>query len=468
MKLLPSLLFSYSALVACSLPSVAALRESPTVKQVVMPAEVAKKVIIKGNLISLVRNPFTGTYKGISMMKSRGEILGDPLLKYFPEVDAVYRDSHSIDDLLDDMGMPAPVPGNVEYLIDGKAFFTDITTAIEKAEKSVDTRVYIFDNDDVAAEFADLIKKKSKTVQCRVLMDELGSIGSWWENPQTKMVQPDLGGGTIADYLTNGSRVKVRKSRNPWLVTDHSKLFVIDRKTAYLGGMNIGREYRYEWHDMMVKVTGPAVISLQNEFNRAWRLQGGWGDWGIPFHHRYKHREEIQKGEIGLRILQTKAGQNDIEKSILAAVRMSKKRVYLQNPYFTSDALLRELLLARQRGVDIRMVFPEGNHSELLRIGNQTKAKQLVEAGARAYMYQTFSHIKAVVVDDWVCVGSANFDALSFKINEELNVAFSDKKAADRLVRDLFIKDFETSKQLTREDVKGWGNFVIENIVDQF
>ena len=76
-------------------------------------------------------------------------------------------------------------------------------------------------------------------------------------------------------YLQHGSEVKVRKSRNPWLVTDHVKQIIIDGKTAYIGGMNIGREYRYDWHDMMIKLSGPVVTAMQNDFNRAWSLQGG-------------------------------------------------------------------------------------------------------------------------------------------------------------------------------------------------
>lgn len=454
-------------LAACSLPEADVWQEGAGMKKVGMPAEVLDKVVLRGSIVSVVRNPITGTHKGVSMAVSRGEILADPLLKYLPTISPAYRDSHSIDEVLDGLGMPKPIPGNVEYLIDGRAFFTDIKASIRQAEKRVDTRVFIFDNDDVAKDFADLLKQKSKTVKCRVLMDQLGSIAAWWVHPETGGQKPDLGDGTIADYLAKDSRVKVRKSLNPWLVTDHTKLFVIDGKMAYLGGMNIGREYRYEWHDMMVKVTGPVVTALQNDFNRAWRLQGGWGDWGVPFHSYQRYRKKMRGGEIGIRILKTAASKRDIEKSMLAAIRMSRKRVYLQNSYFTSDALQRELLLATRRGVDVRMVFPEDNDSALLKAGNQSVAKELVESGAKVYMYQPFTHIKAIVVDDWACVGSANFDALSFKINEEINIAFSDPIAVNKLVRDLFLKDFQAAKLLRRRDVKDWGNLVLENVADQ-
>ncbi len=44
----------------------------------------------------------------------------------------------------------------------------------------------------------------------------------------------------------------VRATTNPWFTADHTKTIIIDSNTAFIGGMNIGREYRYEWHDLMM------------------------------------------------------------------------------------------------------------------------------------------------------------------------------------------------------------------------
>jgi hypothetical protein len=42
-------------------------------------------------------------------------------------------------------------------------------------------------------------------------------------------VTPD----SIEQYLKAGSRVKVRKQPNPWLVSDHTKVLMFDRRTAF-------------------------------------------------------------------------------------------------------------------------------------------------------------------------------------------------------------------------------------------
>ncbi len=67
----------------------------------------------------------------------------------------------------------------------------------------------------------------------------------------------------MRDYLRDGSDVEVRLSLNPWLVADHTKLLVFDSRTAILGGINVGREYYSEWHDLMVRVEGPIVGKLE-------------------------------------------------------------------------------------------------------------------------------------------------------------------------------------------------------------
>ena len=68
---------------------------------------------------------------------------------------------------------------------------------------------------------------------------------------------------SISNYLRNGSTVKVRNRANPHMyMGDHTKTTIVDGKTAFVGGMNIGREYRYDWHDLMMEVTGPIVDQL--------------------------------------------------------------------------------------------------------------------------------------------------------------------------------------------------------------
>ena len=68
---------------------------------------------------------------------------------------------------------------------------------------------------------------------------------------------------SIVDYLRRGSKIEVRPMAMPALSATHTKMIIIDGSRGWLGGMNIGREYRSDWHDMMVEVRGPLAHRMR-------------------------------------------------------------------------------------------------------------------------------------------------------------------------------------------------------------
>ena len=108
----------------------------------------------------------------------------------------------------------------------------------------------------------------------------------------------------IGAYLIEeNSNILLRETLNPWLITDHTKLHIFDRKVAFLGGMNLGRESRHEWHDLMVSVTGPVVDALSRDYDQTWRRNGPLGDFAL-----FVKPQDIQvKEALGspLRLLRT-------------------------------------------------------------------------------------------------------------------------------------------------------------------
>ena len=420
-----------------------------------MPSEVVTKVVIHGSSKSILSNPVSGTHKGISMWWRRSRLLSDSLLKQRALLNSAYSEGVDIEHALNLIGLPDPLPGKIDYLIDGEEFFQALYQSIDQATERIDTQVFIFDNDDIATQYADRLKERSKEVKCRVLMDRLGSIASWWVAPETQLPAGFTPPSSMPHYLMEGSEVKARVSQNPWLVADHSKLIMIDGKEAYLGGMNIGREYRHEWHDLMVRVKGPITTELQNHFDRSWRLQGIWGDWSMPFYRKLKPDLESAKADhFPIRLLRTTPSRIEIEEALLTAIRMSRKRIYLQNSYVTSELLLQELLDARERGVEVNFIYPEVNDSKLMETATRGFAATLLKAECNVYAYPKFTHVKAALIDNWACLGSANLDGLSMRINGELNIAYSDPKAVEKLRKKLFLKDIRASRKLKQGDLK--------------
>ncbi len=76
------------------------------------------------------------------------------------------------------------------------------------------------------------------------------------------------------------------------------------------------------------------------------------------------------------------------------------------------------------------------------------------------------SHVKAAIYDGWACLGSANFDNLSLRVNEEINIAFTDPAAVAELRQELFEADFAISDELTEPLRVSWSDRVLEKIAD--
>lgn len=75
----------------------------------------------------------------------------------------------------------------------------------------------------------------------------------------------------------------------------------------------------------------------------------------------------------------------------------------------------------------------------------------MLENGIRDYLFPGLSHVKAAVVDGWPCVGSANFNKLSLKINKELNLSTSHEAAVNELPDRVFIPELARSKEIKQK-----------------
>lgn len=349
---------------------------------------------------------------------------------------------------LDQLVKMEPSYGRVRYLIDGDEFFPRITDAIRHAEKSINMQSYIFDNDDFALEIANLLRMKSETTEVKVLAD---GLGAYFASRLDSESMPDdvILPSSMAGYLTYDSKVSYRRHSNPWLTGDHSKVTLIDDKTAFVGGMNIGREYRYDWHDLMMEIEGPVVKQLQHEFDLAWAHAGFGGDfaWMLRALSGYERNKSADGHPI--RVITTSIHDSELYRVQLEAIRRAQSYIYIENAYFSDDKILFELARARRRGVDVRVILPVSNDSNILQLSNQKSINVMLRNGIRVFAYPGMTHVKAAVFDGWACLGSANFDKLSLQINREINLGFSDPEAVQRLLSRVFWPDFIASTELS-------------------
>jgi cardiolipin synthase len=367
---------------------------------------------------------------------------------------------------LDEMLGSKASHGQIDFLVDGAEYFPRLTDAINGARDSIDIRTYIFDNDDVAVQVADLLRERSREVDVKVLVDGLGDLVATNVDSESMPAefQPPA---SITAYLEQGSRVRVRRQSNPWLTGDHSKTTIIDRKVAFVGGMNIGREYRYDWHDLMMEVRGPIVGRLQHEFDKTWVKSGLLGDIGwVARMLAGRDRETAQNG-YPIRILETASHNSEIYRAQLAAIRRAQNYIYIENAYFSDDNVLYELARARRRGVDVRVIMASSGDSRALNLSNELTINTMLRNGIRVYAYPGMTHVKAAVFDGWASLGSANFDKLSLQVNQEINLGTSHPETVQRLLDRVFTVDFARSTELHVPLPVRWTHHVAEFIADE-
>lgn len=360
--------------------------------------------------------------------------------------------------------------GKIEYLIDGEEFFFDFMDSIKNAQESILIRTYIYDNDDYAVKIADLLKKKSEEVEVKILMDEFGSMSAAITNPQTPMPIDFVPPKRIDKYLEKDSNINTRTAKNPWFTTDHNKVMLFDKKTAYMGGMNIGKEYRYEWHDMMIKTEGPIVGELAEDFKEAWAHAGVVGD--LAYFYRMLTRNEdyelpVKDDYIDILPIYTKTGKTEILKITLEAIKNSKKEILIENAYFSDDQVIQELIKARQRGVDVKVILPYWGNHNIMNSSNMVTANNLIQSGIKVYLYPKMNHVKASIFDGFAMIGTANYDKFSMRVNQEINFCFWDSNTVEKLRVDLFEKDLKESMLVSGEFPILWVDYLLEKVANQ-
>ncbi len=144
---------------------------------------------------------------------------------------------------------------------------------------------------------------------------------------------------------------------------------------------------------------------------------------------------------------------------MILALRGARRRIWIESPYFASDEIAAAVASAAQRGVDVRLILPSTS--------NLATAYFLIHAGVKVFRYPKMAHTKAMICDGWACVGSANLDLLSMRLNRELNIAFTDPATVMKLEKSLFLPDFVRPRRIGIQETEAPANCFAEAVADQ-
>ncbi|HEY0491105.1 MAG TPA: cardiolipin synthase [Telluria sp.] len=401
-------------------------------------------------------NPTVATPKGKLLAKQAAELLKRRWARAAPDLKelAVLEEAAT--------GVPLIAGNKVTLLFDGPATMRAMMEAAQGAKSTINLETYIFDQDEIGMQFADiLIEKQKQGVTVNVLYDSVGTIGTPKEFFDRMR---DAGISLIAFNPVNpAARVGKWELNN----RDHRKLMVVDGRVAFTGGLNISSTYANSsffrskrkvgsvkpedvgWRDTHIKIEGPAVAALQWTFIDAWVQQ----DAGELPEREYFPKLAPAGGQV-LRVLATSPERDsEIYKSLVVAIQEAKKSIHLTAAYFVPDPqIVKELSAAARRGVDVKLVLPGVTDHGLVFHAGRAFYEELLSNGVKIYELQVaVLHAKAAVIDStWSTVGSANIDRRSFLHNYELNVVVLDPGFGMEM-ESAFNEDLRDSKQVTLE-----------------
>ncbi|MCX5792906.1 MAG: phosphatidylserine/phosphatidylglycerophosphate/cardiolipin synthase family protein [Elusimicrobia bacterium] len=342
----------------------------------------------------------------------------------------------------------------IKFLIDGREVMPAAGPVLQAAAKSIHIEIFHLQADKIGWGLANVLSAKARAgVAVRFLIDERGSKAE--HEPELQKL--------IASLRASGAAVIVKEpSAHFEGHLDHRKVIVIDGKTAFTGGMNIGLDYQEKWHDQQTLVIGPAVARLQEAFLERWKNAGGSYS---PAEDLFPALAEAADGAETQVVGHIGRNDQNIKAVYLRAIGTAQKTVRIATPYFTDKDVINALRAAARRGVKVQLVFPKENNIPLVQSAARANYPKLIKAGVEIYEYKgRMAHLKVTAIDSvWATFGSSNLDTRSMKNNDELNLVINDAAVATDIETRLFGADIPQSERITH-----YSPSLMDHISDQF
>jgi cardiolipin synthase len=336
------------------------------------------------------------------------------------------------------------VRGNeVTLLINGDETFDSILEGIAGAREYVLFQFYMIHDDELGRRVKSaLIERAREGLKIIVLYDEVGSSGL----PASYVDDLTAAGIAVSAFRpTQG-----RGNRFQLNFRNHRKMVVVDGKSAWIGGHNVGDEYLgldpdiSPWRDTHVRIDGPAALQAQLSILADWY----WATREIPVLNWTP--QPAENSDQHVMIIPT-APTGHLESASLifvAALSAARERIWLSAPYFVPDeAVMKALQLAALRGVDVRVITTGKPDSLPVYFAAFHYIRQLRGLGIDFYAYQPgFLHEKVMLIDDQASlVGTHNLDNRSLRLNFEVTSVIIDENFAAEMEA-MFEDDFAQSQ----------------------
>lgn len=254
----------------------------------------------------------------------------------------------------------------------------------------------------------------TKRTARRAFVDQLRRAGV-----DVEVKRLTLGRGGVGDYR---------------LAVDHRKLYEIDGRVSWQGGMNLVDAW-LPWHDAMMRVEGPASAQAGALLAARWRDLGRT----VP-EARAAVLEAALRAPLDdarhatLQLTNGNRVRRQLTDRFIADARGATQRLWVANPYLGDPRVMQPIVDAARAGRDVRLLLSpkalsaqsQDAFTDPLR---RAWAYEVAKAGGAVTVLPEFSHAKAWISDDAAAVGSFNLDLSATKRNYENAIRTTDPQA---------------------------------------
>ena len=327
---------------------------------------------------------------------------------------------------------------------------------IARAKKSIQMFFYMFGDDATGREVRDaLVTAANNGVHVQLIIDSFGS-GNVSDRFFDALVEA---GGCYHCFST-------RKGLG-YIIRNHQKILIADSAHALVGGFNItddyfGRAGDNSWEDLGIIVSGVQAQKLSDYFEDLARASNNGKV-------RYRSiRNIIHQWRPGIGQVQWLLGgpTNRISPWAITFKRSleANKRFDIVSAYFSpSQTILRRLAKAAKHNKRSRLVVAGKTDNNATIAAARLLYRYLMRRKTRIFEFQSRPlHMKLMVIDDTVYIGSANLDVRSMFINLEIMVRIKDAGLAlhmRKLTDELVTQSEEQTRILLKARDSYWSRF---------
>jgi cardiolipin synthase len=365
----------------------------------------------------------------------------------------------------------------------GDDYFKDVLKAIQTSKQSIDFEVYIYEKGVLADRITEALREaSSRGVKVRLMVDGVGSPDAdadygqklikggaefriYHRLPSFFMVATGIFGFLLRKNIMHRLRIS-------WFQVNrrnHRKLVIVDQQRIWMGGFNVSDHHlesvkgKNAWRDTGLGLSGVKDKAFHLAFEIAWNERIDRSQWKLA-------RKELitwlsrRTAKDAVQVNAARRLRHQFHKDLLERLRTARKRIWVTTPYFVPTLpVFRALIHAALRGCDVRLVLPKESDVPMVRWVSMSFFHSLLKVKCRIFEYQkSILHAKTLVVDDWVLVGSSNFNHRSFLFDLEVDVVLQ-RTGSLKILERQYQTDFQQSREVVLADVKlrpFWSRFL--------